>query len=54
MSRVSPSVAEALRRVKSQPDDAPVDKASAFLKLGDALETDGQLDQPDRAAKSYK
>ena len=50
MSRVSPSVAEALRRVKSQPDDAPVDKASAFLKLGDALETDGQLD---RAAKAY-
>ena len=35
------------------PDDAPVNKALTFLKLGDALETDGQLDQPDRAAKSY-
>ena len=44
------SVAEALRHVKSQPDDAPLNKALAFLQLGGALESNGQLD---RAAKAY-
>ena len=50
-----PLPAEALRRCAHEkpPDDAPVNKALTFLKLGDALETNGQLDQPDRAAKSY-